>query len=151
MILYRIGLNKFIKDLSGAGAKITGGRWNEAGTPCLYACDSRSLCVLEYSCHVQLTSIPRKLSFLILELPDDSIKTHRLSDLPRDWRAWPHPLGSRAFGTKQLSAHRHLIHRFPSAVIEQEFNYVIDPGHPRAREIRILGVEDYSYDARIKQ
>jgi RES domain-containing protein len=38
-------------DLSGAGAKQTGGRWNERGLPLLYASESRALACLETVVH----------------------------------------------------------------------------------------------------
>jgi len=34
-------------DLSGAGAKATGGRWNAAGIACAYASGSRALACVE--------------------------------------------------------------------------------------------------------
>jgi len=34
MIIYKIAKKKWIKDLSGTGAKITGGRWNPKRLSC---------------------------------------------------------------------------------------------------------------------
>ena len=38
-------------DLSGAGARATGGRWNARGTPLVYASTSRALACLETVVH----------------------------------------------------------------------------------------------------
>ena len=45
-IVYRIGVDApayEADDLSGKGAEITGGRWNEKGTAVVYAAENRSL------------------------------------------------------------------------------------------------------------
>ena len=48
MDVYRIGKNKYIKDLSGDGARLYGGRWNYQGYRVLYASESLALAILEY-------------------------------------------------------------------------------------------------------
>src|SRR3712207_8444198 len=39
-------------DLSGAGAKVTGGRWNEKDVPVVYASETRALACLETVVHL---------------------------------------------------------------------------------------------------
>ena len=48
MRMYRLAKAKYIHDLSGMGARIAGGRWNEKGTAVLYAAQNRSLAIVEY-------------------------------------------------------------------------------------------------------
>jgi RES domain-containing protein len=47
MYLYSVVRNKYLYDLSGAGSKLFGGRWNSPGIPPLYTSASKSLAVLE--------------------------------------------------------------------------------------------------------
>lgn len=150
MLLYRIGKARYAKDLTGEGSKIYGGRWNHEGIPCIYTTENRALSLLEYSAHVSLDSIPRALSFTTFQVPVDSIKTFSLSDLPGNWNSWPHLKESRDFGSKWLKQNRFLIFRSPSAVIQQEYNYVINVLHERIKEVKIVEAVDYSYDLRIK-
>lgn len=150
MVLYRIGKTKFAHDLEGTGAKLNGGRWNHEGVPCIYCAASRALSLLEYSAHVTLDTIPKSLSFTSFEVPDELIYTIKPSKLPANWDEWPHPKTARDFGTAILRECKHAVLQFSSAIIPEEFIYVINPQHPRMKLIKIIGVRDYSYDHRLK-
>src|ERR1700722_18563634 len=45
-------------DLSGAGAKATGGRWNETGISVVYASETRALACLETFVHLNAGGLP---------------------------------------------------------------------------------------------
>ena len=45
-------------DLSGAGAKATGGRWNSVGTPMLYCSANIALATLETLSFIRTGSLP---------------------------------------------------------------------------------------------
>lgn len=55
MKLYRIAQTAHIKDLSGTGARLYGGRWNEKGVGVVYTSESRALAILEYLVHVPMS------------------------------------------------------------------------------------------------
>lgn len=73
-----------------------------------------------------------------------------MAKLPVNWNEWPHPKETRDFGTKFLAGNKHLVLKFPSAIIPAEFIYVINPLHTRMKEIKIIAVQDYVYDLRLK-
>ncbi|MBS1663807.1 MAG: RES family NAD+ phosphorylase [Bacteroidetes bacterium] len=150
MIVYRIGRTRHAKDLSGEGARLFGGRWNQKGVPCLYASESRALALLEYTVNVNQDDIPRALSIITLELPDTSIREVAVTELPGDWSQAPAPASAKAFGTRLLQAAEHLIIKLPSAVIPAEFNYLINPLHADINTIKITDLRDFVYDIRIK-
>ena len=150
MILYRIGKTQFANDLEGTGAKLYGGRWNHEGVPCIYCAASRALSLLEYSAHVTLDTIPKALSFTSLDIPDELIHYPRILQLPANWNAWPHPKEARDFGTALLRKNKHAVLQFPSAIIAEEFIYVVNPLHPRMKLIKIIDVRGYVYDGRLK-
>ena len=150
MIVYRIGKTRYAEDLRGEGARLNGGRWNHVMTACLYTAESRSLAVLEYTVNVSIDEIPRALSLTTLEIPDSSIEIYSEVQLPGDWKAVPAPTSTRDFGTKWLKAARSLVMKVPSAVIQEEWNMMINPLHPGSKDCKIIDVRDFVYDVRIK-
>lgn len=150
MIVYRVGRTKFSKDLSGEGARLHGGRWNHISTPCIYTSESRALAVLEYTVNVNIDNIPRSLSITTFEIPDLGIRELRIADLPGNWRESPAPASTKDFGTERLTLAASPIFKIPSAVIIQEFNYILNPKHTASKDFNILHVEDFVYDVRIK-
>ena len=150
MVLYRIGKTKYANDLEGMGAKLYGGRWNHEGVPCIYCAATRALSLLEYSAHVTLDTIPKALSFTSFDIPDELIHTPKSLKLPPNWNAWPHSKEARDFGTALLNENKHAVFQFPSAIIAEEFIYIINPRHARMKSIKIIGVRGYFYDTRLK-
>jgi RES domain-containing protein len=49
--------------------------------------------------------------------------------LPRDWRQAPPPISLQALGDDWISRDSSVVLRVPSAVIESEYNYLINPVH----------------------
>ncbi|MFT3950186.1 MAG: RES family NAD+ phosphorylase [Agriterribacter sp.] len=150
MIVYRIGRTKFSKDLSGAGARLHGGRWNHILTSCIYTSESRALAVLEYTVNVNIDDIPRSLSISTFEIPDTGIYELTVKDLPGNWKAAPASSSTKDLGTKLLRSANSPIIKIPSAIIPQEFNFILNPQHPGSENFKILDVEDFVYDVRIK-
>ena len=86
VLLYRIGKTKRIRDLSGEGARLYGGRWNLKGTPVLYTSDSTALATLETLVHSPLHLMPNNRSIITLNLPDDlAVRDLSTEDLPSKW------------------------------------------------------------------
>ena len=63
------------KDLSGTGAKITGGRWNSMGIPVLYCAESPSLACLETLVHLGTSDLPLQRYLVAIDIPDRIWKT----------------------------------------------------------------------------
>lgn len=151
MLVYRLGEGAYANDLKGEGARLYGGRWNHIGNPCIYTSWSRALAVLEFSVNVNLQRILRNLTMAIIEIPEDAIKTVSISALPGDWQIAPAPPSTKDFGTRLLQDLDHLVIKIPSTVIPEEFNYLINPRHPRIGDCKIKGLSDFVYDIRIKK
>ena len=151
MLLFRIGATRYAKDLSGEGAKLFGGRWNHPGTACIYAAGSRSLALLEYTAHARIDLIPRNLSFITIEVPDTTIREFSMGDLPGNWQQFPHPNETRNIMTRFLTENQYLIYKLPSAIIDEEWNYLINPAHQEIAAVHIVEIKDYAYDLRLKR
>lgn len=151
MIVYRVGKTKHAKDLSGEGARLFGGRWNHQLVPCLYTSATRALAILEYSVNVHLEEMPNLLSITSLEIPDKLIKELKASVLPADWKTIPAPSSTKNIGTNFLKEQASPILRVPSVIIEEEFNFLLNPLHRECSRFKIVDIKLINYDERIKQ
>ena len=145
MIVFRLTRREFSLDLSGIGAEKLGGRWNSRGNPVLYTASNRALCLTEWLVHTPSVWLPTDL--VLVHIPD-SATFHQFQDLPKDWYQFPHPLSSRKLGDEWLLKSETLVLSVPSAVVPEEFNYVINPKHPDMKEVRILSSVDFRLDER---
>lgn len=150
MIVYRIGRTKYAKVLTGEGARIFGGRWNTKGVGCVYTSASRALALLEYTVNIGLDDIPRALSITVIEISNDEITTVKEANLPGDWRQAPAPSSTRIFGSALLLAAAEPVISIPSIIIPDEFNYLLNPLHPKSNQFKVVDVSDFVYDVRIK-
>ncbi|MGY5851898.1 RES family NAD+ phosphorylase [Salegentibacter sp. F14] len=149
MIVYRIAKKKWIKDLSGTGAKLTGGRWNPKGFSVLYCASTSSLAILEKLVHVDFDLLPDDLFIAELKIPENRIKELTLKDLPKNWNKYPGPDMLKALGKKWLIENKYLILKVPSAVNPYETNFLINVGHPDIDKIKILKSYPFEIDNRL--
>ncbi len=152
MFLYRIAKKEHVGDLTGTGARINGGRWNHKGTSIIYASESRSLAALEFLVHLDLPTLPRNLKIATLEI-SGRIKPKEIkkSRLPANWRSYPAPSELADIGSRWATSSSSLLLRVPSAVVEHEFNFLINPLHPEMKSASISRIEDFIFDERLVQ
>lgn len=149
MQVYRLCKKEFANDLTGTGAKLYGGRWNKINTPCVYTASSRALAILEFSVNVNELLIPDHLSMVTIEIDIKFVKEVLFKNLPRDWKLHPMSTTTQDIGTYMLEKGTKII-KVPSAIIEQEYNYILNPNvNPTA--YRLIDIVDYPYDMRIKK
>ncbi|MBC7474708.1 MAG: RES family NAD+ phosphorylase, partial [Candidatus Sericytochromatia bacterium] len=105
MKLYRIAKEQHIRDLTGTGARLYGGRWNHKGISLLYTSESRSLATLELLVHTSPALIPNDLSILEIEIPDTiKIDNVDINSLPKDWRNYTSPLALADIGSQWVQS-----------------------------------------------
>lgn len=150
MTVYRLSKAQYCRDLSGLGAKLYGGRWNMIGTPCLYSSSSRALALLEYSVNVKVEFIPEKLFFTLIEIDDKEIENIAFTDLPKNWASVPSDSITKMFGSEKLNSSSFSILRVPSVVIKNEFNYLMNPLKLNFETTKIIEIEPFEYDFRLK-
>ena len=150
MKLYRLALSRYISDLTGTGARLYGGRWNDRGTPVIYTSESRALAALEYLVHTPLALIPDDLALMELGVPDDAEITEvDAVKLPPDWRTYPPTGATVVIGEGWAHSGETLLLKVPSAVVTGEFNYLINPAHPGFSRIVPGKPEPFGFDARL--
>lgn len=146
MKIYRLSKRKHAKDLSGIGAKLAGGRWNEKGIPLVYTAQSRALCALEVAVHLPLSLIPKDYVMVTLYIPDNCYS--ELWKLPKNWNKFPYNKQTQKV-TAQFVTDGKLALRVPSAVVQGELNVLINPNHKEISKVRILEIERFQFDARL--
>lgn len=150
MIVYRLTKSKYCNDLSGKGAEITGGRWNSKGVAVIYTSESRALCVAEIAVHMQLNILPDDFTLITIKIPDEiEILELNPGELPPEWNTVPYSAKTRRIGDKFVSKNSNAVLKVPSAVVPGDFNYLINPNHEQAMQVRIVKVDEFSFDKRL--
>src|SRR5580658_10221461 len=154
--IWRICRERFAADaLSGEGARRFGGRWNSRGVPMVYASTSLSLAAIELFVHLEPGQAPSDLVYLSAELPEgEPARTIQPSQLPADW--WtdepaPGAVTARELGDGWIREQTSLALMVPSVPIRSEWNVLLNPLHPRIRELRKEAPQPFVFDARMFQ
>ncbi|MBL0713001.1 MAG: RES family NAD+ phosphorylase [Desulfosarcina sp.] len=150
--LYRISTSEHIRDITGTGAKIYGGRWNHPGYPVIYTSGSRALAALEFLVHVPMALAPENLSILEINIrPNVQREVIDESMLPPSWRNYPAPEHLVNIGTDWIKSQSSLLLDIPSAVVANETNTLINPLHPDIKYVKAAKVENFSFDPRLSK
>jgi RES domain-containing protein len=149
MILYRIARCLHISDLAGTGARLYGGRWNSVGNAMVYLAANRAMAVLEVLVHLSPTIFPQDFCIAEMEVPDNSILTVDIRALPANWQDVSPPNELKQLGDYFIKQQQYLLMKVPSAILPQEFNYLVNPMHPEAAKMKILNQQSFSFDERL--
>ena len=139
-------------DLSGAGAKATGGRWNEAGISIVYASETRALACLETVVHLNAGGLPLNRYLVEVTIPDDvwgDAQAETPGSLPVGWDAEPPGQVSIQFGTAWARSGRSALLVVPSVIVQEEFNVLINPAHADSARIAAVKRRRWLYDPRL--
>jgi RES domain-containing protein len=150
MIVHRLAITKYSNDLSGIGAEITGGRWNYKGTRVLYTADSRALCMAEIAVHSPVGIMPIDYNMITIELPDfNDAPIIKQESLPNEWRKFPYSNITQEIGENFIQEREHLYIQVPSAVVQGDYNILVNPLHKYFEKVQILNVEKFHFDERL--
>ncbi|MGN7720190.1 RES family NAD+ phosphorylase [Chitinophaga sp. 22620] len=131
MLVYRIvQKEERTRDLSGTGAFKFGGRWNNPGTFALYTSENRSLAMLETLVHVDDSEMPPDMFIMEIGISDQA-PVYAFPDerLPDHWME-PENIELKEEGDALMKDLRYLAIKVRSAVLPQEYNYMLNPLFP---------------------
>jgi RES domain-containing protein len=131
------------------GARLYGGRWNSEGKPAIYLASSRSLAVLEVLVHLPPLMIPDDYCLTEIEVPDDSVTTIKITDLPKNWKDILPPVELKQTGDEFLKKQACLLMKVPSSIVPMEFNYLLNTRHPEMTKVKIIAKEQFNFDERL--
>ncbi len=151
MLVYRIALPEYIEDLSGTGAKLYGGRWNEQGTAVVYFASSRAMAIMELLVHLSGDDLDRDFSLAVFDVPDDKVGQVAIEDLPDHWKGYEAEPFLKAIGQRFVTDGSQLVLKVPSVLVEEENNILMNPNHEDADRVRLISKRVFKFDRRLKE
>lgn len=149
MYVFRIALEKYSKSLIASGVTA---RWNSKDVKMIYTASTRALACLENV--VRRSAIGRQANFrtMVIKVPKDlSIKVVKKEELPSDWHLFENYPFTQSLGDAWISSGETPVLQVPSAIISEEYNYLLNPGHKDFERVKLDRTELFEFDARIKQ
>ena len=149
-VAWRVTKKKYAANaFDGEGARLHGGRWSSQGVPVIYVSGSLALATLEVLVNLQdKKPLSAYLSYRV-EFAEELVEVVR--DLPSSWSRNPSPPQTKAIGDDWVRRRTSVLLRVPSVVLPdaEEWNYLVNPAHPRFKELRISSASPLSLDPRL--
>jgi RES domain-containing protein len=133
----------------GEGARVEGGRWNSPGTPMVYTSQSAALAVLEMLVHLGRGSALPAYVLIPCAFDDALVSPLDRKRLPKHWRSYPAPPELQLIGDEWIKSGRSAVLEVPSAVIETESNYLLNPRHTDFAGVRLMEPQPFEVDVRL--
>ena len=147
MIVYRISHAKYANSLNSSGAA---NRWIRAFQFVIYCSENISLCALELLAHT--SGIRPAGEFKIMEieiLHPVGIKSIDAKALPKGWHQLHSYSHTQAIGSDWYDSKSSLCLKIPSAIIQSEYNYIINTQHPHfLKKIKLKETRNFFWDNR---
>lgn len=147
MILWRVSN---YRTLDGAGGLYVSGRWHTKGRPVVYCAQNPSTSLLETLVHLEIDAEDRPDSFQLLKIEGpDSLSFEKIepASLPSDWVA---EIGTtQSIGDHWLTEKRTPLLQVPSVLVPETWNVLINPLHAEAHLLKITGIYEHAFDARL--
>ncbi|MCB0819612.1 MAG: RES family NAD+ phosphorylase [Bacteroidetes bacterium] len=149
MDLFKIAEAKFAFSLNASGKA---NRWNKPGEFVIYASQSRALATLEMVARRSMI-MPGKLDYKMMVIQvEDSASVQEISQaqLPASWNALSKYPTLQELGSGWYQSQNTLLLKVPSAIIPEEFNFVINTLHPEFESrLKLIQTSDYFWDQRL--
>jgi RES domain-containing protein len=139
-------------DLSGGGAKKTGGRWNSKGKAVVYASSTIALATLETLAHLGDHIAIRNAFLVKLDIPSSVWRSREIveaDNLDTTWLAEPAGSTTIVFGDNWIDRASSSLLLVPSVIVPEEYNVLINPAHPATAKITAEVVRQFVYDPRL--
>jgi RES domain-containing protein len=149
MELFRISTEIYANKLTASGAS---NRWNKRGEYVIYAGSSRSLSTLELVVHRNAIKPLENYKVMIISVADQDylVKTLQIKYLPENWRKFAAYSELQGIGSAWYNSKESLLLKVPSAVISEEYNYLINTEHPDfVKNVKLVRTENYFWDERL--
>lgn len=149
MEVFRIVRETYAKQLTASGSA---NRWNDDNQYIIYTGSSRSLATLELVVHRNNIIPAFAYRVMIISIADEEelITPILQSNLPKNWRSNTGYPVLQKMGSDWYKSKQSLVLKVPSAIISQEYNYLINTKHPDFLDkVTLVRTEDYFWDERL--
>ncbi len=133
----------------GEGARLSGGRWSSPGVPVVYVASTRSLAALEMAVHLDRSTLLASFVLIPCHFDERLVTAVDRSRLPAYWRRDPPPPELAGVGDAWVKEARSAVLAVPSAIIDEETNFLLNPVHPDFSQIRIGDPQEFEFDQRL--
>ncbi len=117
----------------------------------IYSAGSRALACLENVVHRSGEGLQDLFRVMVINVPETvPIDTVSLVELPPDWTDYQNYDICQQQGETWLLRGASPVLRVPSAIVTQEWNYLLNPAHPLFSQIELLRTEAFVFDPRLK-
>ena len=115
----------------------------------VYVAGSAALATLEILVHVSEPDDLYRIPYVLIPMDFQPELVSEPPALPRGWHKDPPPVEAAAIGDRWAESQASVMLKVPSAVIRSEFNYLVNPSHPRFEELVIGSPERFRFDSRL--
>lgn len=149
--VYRITKRRYQDQIfAGIGGLYADGRWTPRGRLVVYTSASISLAVLEYTLNYRRRGwVPPSVLGRATLPADMSFQTIQIAALPHHWSSPDSPPELRDIGQEWLEQGVYLALKVPSAIVPEEWNYLLNPQHPDFKRLAFGASEPFAFDRRL--
>jgi RES domain-containing protein len=151
MVVFRLTRGTYTDDLTGHGAALYGNRWNRPGTHLLYTASTRALAVLEVWASSGGDILKQPFEMISLDFPDHDDLYTIVENLPKGWDKLPSADHTQKIGSEFVESNKYLGLWVPSVIVQDEYNFIINPNHPAFPPNPILDKRPFRIDPRLLQ
>lgn len=149
MKVWRLFPERFRKTaFTGVGGLYAARRWNHLGTVMVYCATSPALAALEFFVNLEPNDAPGDLLLAEAVVPDNLIEQLDTGLLPTSWRELNN-LTCRDLGSGWAASGRSAALQVPSAVVEGDWNVLLNPKHAGFSKIKLVAPKPFRYDERM--
>ena len=117
----------------------------------IYTADSAALAALEMLVHLGRGTILQRYVVIACSFEERLVSEIARARLPSNWRSYPAPPELQMLGDEWLQGGTSAVLKVPSAIIETDSNFLLNPAHPDFASITIAAARAFEFDLRLLQ
>lgn len=136
---------------TGEGTRLLGGRWNSPGHAVVHTAENRALAHLECLVHFERQDLLSAYVIASATFDDGLVEILDRDTLPDGWTVDPAGPATQTIGDAWLTRASSAVLAVPSAVVEGEQNFLLNPRHKQFRKIKLSPPRPVMFDPRLSQ